>query len=147
MNHLGKCKYLGKWYNELGSCMEITNAENGQLTGTYESKVGDAKYEYVMTGRYDTCGASIGWTVMWKNSTGSSRSITSWSGQCQQINPGVDAILTTWLLTSETRPENDWNSTNVGKDIFTQEKPDPEVCMRALKSGHISHPKSICTWF
>ena len=125
--------------------MEITSAQDGQLSGTYESKVGEAKYQYVLTGRYDSTvgtGRSIGWTVTWKNTFLNAESTTGWSGQFQPSECGEPQILTTWLLTAETDPQDDWNSTNVGFDTFTRLIPAPEVCERVLKSGRISHPKA-----
>ncbi len=132
--------YEGIWYNELRSRMNITRAENGQLEGTYVSLVGDAEYEYAMVGRYDTEGRSLGWTVAWNNSeNGSSNSTTTWSGQYQPTEGNI--IHTTWLLTEGTTPEEEWNSTNVGSDIFFKDLPNAEVHQRALKSGRSSHPK------
>lgn len=138
-----KTDYVGIWYNELGSCMEITSAQDGQLSGTYASAVGDATKQYVLTGRYDSsvAGKSISWTVNWKNSYRNAMSTTGWSGQFQTSECGKPQILTTWLLTAQTDPKDDWNSTHVGMDTFTRQEPASEVCEKALKSGRISHPK------
>lgn len=140
---------LGRWHNELGSCMDITAASEGQLTGMYETAVGDAKYFYQLTGRYDCSsdGRSLGWIVTWNNSYGSSQSTTGWSGQ-YQIDPVTSApqILTTWLLTAQTKPGDDWNSTHVGFDTFTRELPRAEVIEKAKRCGQVSHPKGAsCT--
>lgn len=135
----------GTWYNELNSCLTILSALDGQLTGTYESLVGDARYKYEMSGRYDksSTGRTIGWTVAWNNSTGSSKSTTTWSGQLQVDTESSEPhILTTWLLTAQKTPDNNWNSTHVGFDTFTKTQPSPQVIMKAKQCGRCSHPKS-----
>ena len=133
---------LGDWYNQLGSRLTISSACDGQLSGNYESEVGDAECRYVMTGRYDTKGRSLGWVVTWNNKThGSSISTTSWSGQYQENEDGMPEILTTWLLTEQTSPEKDWNSTNVGFGTFTRVPPTPEENQKCSKAYQIGHPK------
>lgn len=82
-------KLEGLWHNELGSCMMIESAKDGMLTGWYNTKVGEAKRKYVLTGRYDhlKCRRTLGWTVTWVNEYYSkSESTTSWSGQ-YQVDP------------------------------------------------------------
>jgi hypothetical protein len=131
--------YLGKWYNELGSQMNITVAEDGFLKGRYESAVGDEDKEYEMVGRYDTKGRSLRWTVTWNNTAhGSSNSTTSWSGQYHPDEGNI--ILTTWLLTNGTCQNMDWSSTHVGTDTFHRKQPSYEVTQKALKIGGRSHP-------
>ena len=132
---------VGAWYNELGSMMVIDQASEGQFSGYYYTAVGHAQYTYTLTGRYDTVpdGKTLGWTVTYTNSTGSSGSTCCWSGQYQE-----PTILTTWLLTDQTKPSDDWNSTHVGFDTFTKEMPSPEVIKRAKSSGRMSHPKTAC---
>ena len=44
-------------------------------------------------------------------------STTTWSGQWQKTRSGI-RIFTTWLLTSQTEPKDNWKSTLVGKDTF-----------------------------
>ena len=139
----------GKWYNELGSCMNLTAESDGTLTGTYESAVGQAKYTYVLAGRYDNLPErrTLGWTVTWVNQYYfCSKSTTSWSGQFQ-IEPKTQEqqILTSWLLTVQTAPSDDWNSTNVGFDVFTRTAPTPEQSMKAKQQGRISHPKDAAS--
>ena len=92
-----------KWYNELDSEMEITSVDTatGVFGGRYCSRVGEAEYWYVLTGRQDTDGNTIGWTVNWQNSTLNAHSVSTWSGQLQYTPSGDPTILTTWLLTSE----------------------------------------------
>ena len=132
----------GTWYNELGSYMILIVADDGSFTGTYYTKVGEAEpIEYPLSGRYDIAdgGRTLGWTVAWNgvNST------TTWSGQYLVDSCTNKAeILTTWLLTVQTSEEDEWESTNVGQDNFSRDRPQPEVCERAQKRGRVSHPKA-----
>ena len=142
---------LGEWYNELKSRMIITSASDGQLTGTYQSIVGDVDptKTYVLSGRYDSSceGKTLGWAVTWLNAYHHSDppSTTTWSGQYQVNEQEKPEILTTWLLTAQTTPDFNWNSTNVGFDTFTRDIPTEEVYQKALKRGLCSHPKVVVT--
>ena len=96
-------------------------------------------------GRYDrkVMGA-VGWTVSWENEYGNAHSVTTWSGQFQfdrKINDFI--ILTTWLLTQETDPANDWASTQVGTDVFQYERPSKEMIESAKLRCQRSHPPSV----
>ena len=104
---------LGIWYNELKSTLTIARASDGELLGTYNSVVGDAKHNYSLSGRYDAEGRTLGWAVSWLNQYHHSDppSTTTWSGQYQIIESGQPEILTTWLLTIQTTPDFNWNST------------------------------------
>ena len=136
-------KLCNKWYNELGSCMEITNCCDGSLTGWYHTSVGEAAEKYVLAGRYDKLPGrrSLGWTVTWTNDTLSdSESTTSWCGQYQSDENG-EKIITMWLLTEQTKPSDDWKSTLVGSNVFTKNRPTPEECKKIGCYSHASHPK------
>lgn len=137
-------KLEGLWHNELGSCMMIESAKDGMLTGWYNTKVGEAKRRYVLTGRYDhlKCRRTLGWTVTWVNEYYSkSESTTSWSGQ-YQVDPLDDEphILTNWLLTDQTKPEDDWNSTHIGHDVFTRLCPEEAAILKRKLQVKSSHP-------
>ena len=140
-------KYLTtsiKWYNELGSVMTITSVDlaKGNFSGTYCSAVGEAEKEYGLQGRFDNEGSTLGWTVAYKNAHMNARSTASWSGQFQlDLKTNQPTILTTWALTSQTKPEDDWSSTNVGFDTFTMEKPTEDIILRAKLRCQKSHPK------
>jgi len=137
----------GNWYNELGSMMMLT--ENGaSITGTYQTRVGDASGIYQLVGSIDvdgdpsTNGQAVAWVVVWSNAAhGSSHSITAWSGQYQVIN-GEEEITTLWLLTAEMPSNSDWASTTVNQDVFTRTPPSAEVALAAKKRGKISNPIS-----
>lgn len=126
----------GSWFNELGSQMILqVNAKN--ITGTYHTKVGDASGKYELSGKVDTDNdesTAIGWVVLWNNEFGSSDSVTSWSGQIQVLD-GIETIVTTWLLTTETDEDDTWHSTLIGKDTFTRLEPSADVKEINLKKG------------
>lgn len=126
----------GTWYNQLGS--QLTLSVAGQtITGTYITAVGDAEGEYELVGQADTdndASQAVGWVVVWTNQSGSSDSVTSWSGQ-YQIMDGEEIIATTWMLTSETDVDEDWASTLVGKDTFTRTQPTADTVSEKLKRG------------
>ena len=132
-----------KWYNELGSVMTITSVDTqtGVFTGTYESQVGQAGKTYLMSGRYDNTGDTLGWTVNWLNFYLNAHSVTTWSGHSQIQSNGQPIILTTWLLTSQTTPEDNCESTQVGFDQFTQTQPTPESIEQAKIRCRRSHHK------
>lgn len=130
----------GTWFNELKSKM-VLKVHGKQITGTYHTKVGDAYGEYELNGQMDTDNdesTAIGWVVVWTNNSGSSDSVTAWSGQVQVLN-GVESIVTTWLLTAETDDDDDWHSTLIGKDTFTRLEPTDDQknanIMKGIKSS------------
>ena len=120
------------WYNELGSVMVLNADGNGGLTGTYKSAVGTSPVPVALSGRYTLQNPiTIGWSVAWSavNAT------TSWSGQAIVIN-GVQTIVTTWLLTSQTSQSDEWESTMIDQDVFTQTPPTEEqIAIAKLRKG------------
>jgi Avidin family len=143
----------GVWYNKLGSEMILTADENGGLTGTYKSAVGNAEDFYILAGRYDASppldgsGDSVGWVVTFRNHLRNAHSTTAWSGQ--YFDGGAERILTNWLLTSSTTPDSVWNSTNIGHDTFTREKPKAhaEIAKTLALTVNSPHPKDILSHF
>jgi Avidin family len=134
---------LGKWYNELGSVMDITEVKGNFIKGKYHTAVGAPANEYDLLGQAltdDTDNQAIGWVVVWPPSPGISGSVTAWSGQLQTIN-GIQYIVTTWLLTTETDPKSDWQSTLVGKDYFIRTMIAPDQIEANKQRGVTpSHP-------
>ena len=127
-----------KWYNELGSEMvrHHVDKEKGNFVGTYYSAVGVATKTYELRGRFNIDGWSLGWVVSFKNEYRNANTTTAWSGQLQlESGPQTPVIFTTWVLTTETDPKNNWNSTHVGFDTFWQ-SPRPTV---ATQKGQCSH--------
>lgn len=122
--------------------MTITSIDTttGSFSGTYDSAVGIAEHEYVLSGRFDTRGDTLGWVVSWQNSSLNAHSTTAWSGHTEAVL-SKPTILTTWLLTSSTTPQDDWQSTNVGFDTFTQNPPTEEQVLLAQNRRQSSHPK------
>lgn len=130
-------KLDGTWYNELNSKMTL-EVSGKKITGKYNTKVGDAEGEYDLIGQVDTDkdeSQAIGWVVVWSNEkNGNSDAVTAWSGQVQKVN-GTVTIITTWLLTGETDTENNWRSTRIGKDVFTQKAPKSNEIETSQKLG------------
>ena len=134
-----------KWYNELGSVMiiDVADPSTGVIQGQYCSKVGDATKFYKLVGRYDTASSTptIGWAVTWQNQYNNAQSTTTWSGQGQYKSSGTRTILTTWLLTRQTVPSENWESTMVGFDVFSTIPPTAEQVEQAKYRCKFSHPK------
>ncbi|GAW00357.1 structural origins of high-affinity biotin binding To Streptavidin [Lentinula edodes] len=112
----------GTWINELGSTVTLIADLEGGLSGQYNSAVGNALSFYNLTGRFDTLppagrGVSVGWVVTWKNKYLNAHSTTTWSGQYFNKS-GSETIITQWLLTRSTTPDNVWASTTIGHDEF-----------------------------
>jgi len=126
----------GTWYNELGSQM-ILQIQGKRIVGTYNTRVGDASGNYELVGQMDIDideSTAIGWVVVWNNQYGSSDSVTAWSGQVQVIDE-IEKIVTTWLLTAETEPDDTWHSTLIGKDTFTRLAPTENKIAENLRAG------------
>lgn len=132
------------WYNELGSKMILNIDEDGGLSGTYNSAVGDVENNYTLVGRYDAKQSppTIGWIVQWVNPYKSVNAVTAWSGQII-ISKGIPTIHATWILTSQTKPENEWESTLIDQDVFTPMRPTDEKIKESLKRRAKSHHPHI----
>jgi hypothetical protein len=131
----------GKWYNQLGSEMEL-KVEKGLVTGTYQTAVGDAKGIYPLAGRADITNdttPNIGFVVSWENEFANAESVTAWSGQYQIIKD-EEVITTFWLLTMETNPKLNWRATLVGRDVFKRTRPADDEINAKLNIGPVSHP-------
>ncbi|MEM9644810.1 MAG: avidin/streptavidin family protein [Planctomycetota bacterium] len=134
----------GNWYNELGSMMVIS-VSGSMLQGTYQSFVGNAQGTYQLQGTYNpvpysgSTSQAASWAVAWNNAHGNSHAATAWSGQ-YQVDDGQEQISALWFMTSETSPQNDWQSTLAGKDVFTRTQPSAEMIAAARKRLAPSHP-------
>ena len=118
------------------------NPTTGVFNGLYNSAVGDAEKQYILVGRTNTEGKTVGWTVVYKNDYRNAHSTCTWSGQFQTDEYGKHVILTTWLLTMQTTPLENWDSTNVGFDYFTEIPPSAADIERAKLRCKRSHPKN-----
>ncbi|XP_018120333.1 avidin-like [Xenopus laevis] len=117
-----KCNLLGQWKNTLGSNMTIESvSQNGEFTGTYFTAVSLTNSTilkspltgYQKISEQPTFGFTVNWTF--------SDSITVWAGQCFGNEKGKEILLTTWLLRSSQKTEQDnWIGTRVGADTFTR---------------------------
>jgi plastocyanin len=132
----------GTWYNELGSEMTL-NVNGMEVTGTYQTAVGEAQGIYQLYGAADSeppgSNQAVGFVVAWENDSGSSHSVTAWSGQWQIID-GEETITTMWLLTAERHPAQDWASTLVGKDVFMRNQPPQDRIAKHARMSAWSHP-------
>lgn len=132
----------GIWYNELGSQMEL-NISGSNVWGWYYSAVGTAQYTYQLAGQINPqpfpYSQALGWSVAWTNAYQNAHSATAWSGQYQTVD-GDEEIVAFWLLTRERPEEDDWEATNVGKDVFTRTMPTEEQISRTRKRKAKSHP-------
>jgi hypothetical protein len=122
----------GTWYNELNSIMEL-RVDGARLHGKYQTAVGDAAGPYALHGWVDATEPfpTLGWVVLWKNGTKDVPAVTGWIGQAQTVD-GAEQIDTTWLLTSSTKIQDDWESTLVGKDLFKRTMASEQEVRRAL---------------
>lgn len=100
----------------------------GHLNGSYQSKVGDASGRYALVGLYDAGSAgdsvSVSFCVCWLNDAKNSHAVTGWAGNFAQDRHG-DFITTTWLLTEEVDPADEWEATKIGQDVFRRADADP----------------------
>src|ERR1700679_3314960 len=135
MSSPNKMSLVGTWNNELGSKMDIDSDDNGIIIGKYWSNVGENNMigPFRLHGLWTTNEksevGSIGFIVVWD----SYNSVTTWSGQLQDGN-----ILTTWLLTKITDKHENWESTEIGFDVFTKSN----ISNKLIMSKKISHPIS-----
>jgi hypothetical protein len=132
--------------------MNLTADNYGNLTGLYNSAVGNATDYYALTGRYDMSppsggGVSLGWTVTYRNDFLNAHSTATWSGQ--YFVGGVETILTQWLLTTSTTPNSVWRSTNIGHDEFTRYPPknQAEIVKALALTADSRHPQDILSHF
>ncbi len=129
----------GEWYNELRSMMIIED-HGSEIIGRYQTAVGDADGWYQLVGRVSLPAddnRALGFVVTWQNETRQTDSCTVWCGEVRETD-GTQSIETTWLLTIETTPGDDWKSTLVGKDRFTRIPPEASRTKNVLgvKSHH-----------
>jgi hypothetical protein len=144
----------GVWYNQLGSEMNLTADDNGGLSGTYNSAVGDAVDSYILAGRFDSSpptdgsGVSVGWAVSFFNNVVKDppHSTSTWSGQYFNDTHG-ERILTNWLLTSSTDLSSVWDSTKTGHDTFTRNPPITQAELVKAQPSTVSPPKGIQSRF
>ena len=111
----------GNWTNQLGSNVEM-QALNGQISGAYKTKVGNATVTHPLQGTYSEQkdGCLVAWTVAWTKLKDPSKpqSLCSWNGHLVP-SQNQTKIVTTWLLNS-WEPQELWKATTINKDTFTK---------------------------
>ena len=131
----------GEWYNQLKSKM-VLKVAGADVTGEYHTEVGNADGIYPLAGRTEVGGGlpqNVGWVVSWQNDKRWTPSVTSWSGQLHDVD-GEETIVTTWLLTRETKPKDDWQSTLVGQDVFRRASPGAAPRLETRSKRALAHP-------
>ena len=115
----------GAWCNEKGSKMVLktSGSDGNDVTGTYRTSVGNADGWYQLRGRRtinEDGSQVVALAVAWVNEAkGSSHSATAWSGQLQ-IVAGKPTFTAMWLLTRQTKPDDNWQATRIDKVRFTR---------------------------
>jgi hypothetical protein len=127
----------GEWFNELNSKMEITKVDGPFFEGKYNSAVGPVEGNYKLVGFVSVPSdqnRTIAFVVAWQNGEKDVDSVTAWSGEVREVGD-EQYITTTWLVTGETIPDDDWQSTTIGKDFFSRNRrSDKEVALaKALR--------------
>lgn len=111
----------GVWENQNGSTLELTEDEDGRLSGWFASKKGRA----VMGKRFPVSGCRNGgvasFHVSWHDNEQNVHSITSFSGRLIG-----DQLHTVWVLAREfedaeqEQPTGAWNAFLTNADVFTK---------------------------
>jgi|HubBroStandDraft_1064217.scaffolds.fasta_scaffold436271_2 hypothetical protein len=142
----------GVWWNELKSKMtiKIDPADPRAISGEYQTAVGGAiSSPYPLTGRCDDAGAknqTVGWVVAFDppdpplpGKPPHLPSLTAWSGQWHEVTDSAgkvfEFITTTWILTEQTDPTDEWDSTLVNSDIFFRTMPSATDVAKAKAFG------------
>lgn len=101
--------------NQFGSYLTLEVDGRGGLGGTYRSGFGPlAGRSHPVVGIYDVPPEGpliLSFLVDWTEA----HCVTAWSGQ---FFPGLGEMRTTWLMTTETGPGDEWKATVVGHDLF-----------------------------
>ncbi|NXP54649.1 AVID protein, partial [Heliornis fulica] len=118
-----KCVLTGRWINDLGSNMTISNLnEKGEFSGSYHTavtattnKIQVSPLQGSQHNINENSQPTFGFTVNWSFS----ESITVFTGQCFVDENGREILKTMWLLRSSVdNSRDDWKATRVGINIF-----------------------------
>jgi hypothetical protein len=108
----------GKWYNQLGSRLDLHIDDTGLISGFFRSSVGEIEGRHPITGYFDPTPdnrrGALGIAVSWHPA----HAVTVWSGHYEADS---ESIVATWLLTGGPFGELEWRSTLIGHDIFSRE--------------------------
>lgn len=113
------CNFFGRWRNQHGSEMNLTEFEDGKIHGTFKTGVGAHEPGEV----HELTGFVAGGLISFTVNFGKYNTLTSWTGQHNQ-HDGRDHIETMWHL-ARTIPENGrhdrlWSGVWTGSDIFSR---------------------------
>lgn len=130
----------GTWYNELGSRI-VLEVNGSNVTGTYETVVGEASGVYHLVGVVDNSPngrvQAVAFVVVWVNDdSGNSHSVTSWSGQ-YQFSGQEEIITTIWNMSLESEYGHECLSSLTGHNVFSRVKP---LVSDVEKSDHYRFP-------
>jgi Avidin family len=120
----------------------VINVRGSMIIGKYHTGVGQAEGEYELVGHVSVPSddnRTIAFVVTWQNGMQDTDAATAWSGEVREID-GTQYMTTTWLLTRETVPKDDWRSTIVGKDYFTRTPQDLKNVDKLWLLRRPSHP-------
>ena len=144
----------GVWWNRTGLENDDPKRPGRQPRHqrTYETAVGDAKIQpYKLTGRSmrpvparkirPLAGLSLLIRLIPApaGKPPNLPSLTAWSGQWHEVTDDagqvVEFITTTWILTRQSDPADEWDSTMVNKDFFFRTKPTADELAKATVYG------------
>ena len=115
----------GKWFNEFGSEMILKIKDNKYVEGIYKSDTG-ATGTYTVVGIADekpegnsqTVAFAVSWRPIEKEKADPTFNwVSGFAGQLQMIDE-EEVLTTTYLLSKNTNPEDNWGSTIVDKATF-----------------------------
>ncbi|KAM6229935.1 avidin-like [Porphyrio hochstetteri] len=126
-----KCVLTGRWINDLGSNMTISELNGkGEFSGSYHTAVTASNNEIKVSPlqgsqhrtnqkRQPTFGFTVNWSF--------SDSTTVFTGQCFVKSNGEEVLKTMWLLRSSVGDiKDDWKATMVGINEFKRLRPQKE---------------------
>ena len=109
--------FSGTWKNQNGSDLELSVDANGNVSGRFESGVGDGGKEYV-----DIVGKVLGDLITFSTAYPQYQTVISWVGQ-ETLIEGKRTISTHWIHATNVKnsdePEWMWYSNRIGADSFT----------------------------
>ena len=104
------------------------DTDSGFFNGIHHNYHGLMTGTFHVSGYKDPDGNTMSWSLGWQTNQLDSCAVISWSGQTQYLANGDPVILTTWLVTQQTDPEHNWNSTLIGTDQFYSFDDVPSEC-------------------
>ena len=139
----------GSWQNQLSSTVFLDADGKGGLTGMIVCASGQfAGRQFPLVGCYDPAPRSpataLAFVVDWSNQGVNGHSVTAWSGQYDEQ---AEAIVATWILTTETGvgPGDEWHSSLIGQDTFRRDPVSTHATVGPARRS-ASHPQSPTIW-